>query len=82
MNMHAMNMWLTDAATVVVGRIGRCTHGVTTMLGMSLRARRDTTQVMFGVSLRARCDTTLVIIIILSVWLYHDRTHVYGMYDK
>ena len=33
MNMHAMNMWLTDAATVVVGRIGLCTHGVTTMLG-------------------------------------------------
>ena len=31
------------------GQIGLCTHGVTT-------------QVMLGVSLRARCDTTLVII--------------------
>ena len=30
------------------------------MLGVSLRARRDTTQVMLGVSLRARLDTTLV----------------------
>ena len=38
--MHAMNMWLTEAA-------GLCTHGVTTML---------------GVSLRVRCDTTLVVI--------------------
>ena len=52
--------------TVVVGDwgwIGLCTHGVTTpqvMLGVSLRARRDTTQVMLGVSLQARLDTTLV----------------------
>ena len=57
MNMHAMNIYLTDAS-----RRGRrlwggvCTHGVTTMLGVSLQARRDTTQVMLGVSLRARLD--------------------------
>ena len=31
---------------------------------VSLRARRDTTQVMLGVSLRATWDTTLVIIIL------------------
>ena len=37
-------------------------HGVTTMLVVSLRARRHTTQVMLGLSLRARWDTTLVII--------------------
>ena len=30
------------------------------LLGVSLRASRDTTQVMLGVSLRARLDTTLV----------------------
>ena len=44
------------------GRIGLCTHGITTqvMLWVSLWARRDTTQVMLGVSLRARWDTTLV----------------------
>ena len=42
------------------GRIGLCTHGVTTMLGVSLQARRDITQVMLGVSLHARWDTTLV----------------------
>ena len=30
-------------------------------LGVSLQARRDTTQVILGVSLRARCDTTLVL---------------------
>ena len=53
MNMHATNVWLTDAA-------GLCTNGVTTMLGVSLRDRRDTTLVMLGVSLRARSDTTLV----------------------
>ena len=35
------------------------------LLGVSLRARHDTTQVMLGVSLRARSDTTLVLIIIL-----------------
>ena len=35
-------------------------QGVTTMLGVSLRARRYTTQVMLGLSLRARWDTTLV----------------------
>ena len=54
-------MQLIDAA-VVVGRIGLCTHGITTqvMLGVSLRARHDTTQVMLGVSLRPRWDTTLV----------------------
>ena len=35
-------------------------HGVTTMLGVSLRARRHTTQVMLGLSLRAaRWDTIL-----------------------
>ena len=34
------------------------------LLGVSLRARRDTTQVMLGVSLQARCDTTLVKLII------------------
>ena len=38
-------------------------HGVTTMLGLALRARCDTTQVMLGVSLRARWDTTIVHII-------------------
>ena len=71
MNMHAMNMQLT----VVVGRIGLCTHGVTTqvMLGVSLRARRDTTQVMLGVSLRARWDTTLVYIIPVCIVLYQCR---------
>ena len=37
-------------------------HGVTTMLGVSRRARRHTTQVMLGLSLRARWDTTLVTI--------------------
>ena len=47
MNMHAMNMWLTDTATVVVGADGLCTHGAT-MMGVSLRARHDTTQVMLG----------------------------------
>ena len=35
-------------------------QGVTTMLGMSIRARRNTTQVMLGLSLRAMWDTTLV----------------------
>ena len=35
-------------------------QGVKTMLGVSLRARRHTTQVMLGLSLRARWDTTLV----------------------
>ncbi len=35
-------------------------QGVKTMLGLSLRARRHTTQVMLGLSLRARWDTTLV----------------------
>ena len=39
------------------------------MLGVSLRARRHTTQVMLGLSLRARWDTTLVIIITLTVQL-------------
>ena len=33
------------------------------LLGVSLRASRDTTQVMLGISLRARCDTTLVFLI-------------------
>ena len=33
------------------------------LLGVSMRASHNTTQVMLGVSLRARCDTTLVIII-------------------
>ena len=46
-----------------------CDCGVQTLhpwqynnVGVSLGARRDTTQVMLGVSLRARCDTTLVIL--------------------
>ena len=34
-------------------------HGVTTMLGVSLRAKRHTMQVMLGLSLRARWDTIL-----------------------
>ena len=34
-------------------------HGVTTMLGVSLRIRRHATQVMLGSSLRARWDTIL-----------------------
>ena len=63
LNMHAMNMWLTDASgRWLWGRIDLCTHGVTTMLGVSWQVRRDTTQVMLGVSLRARWDTTLVYI--------------------
>ena len=33
------------------------------MLGVSLRARRHTTQVMLGLSVRAKWDTTLVYII-------------------
>ena len=33
-------------------------QGVTTMLGVSLRARHHTTQVMLGLSLRVRWDTT------------------------
>ena len=37
------------------------------LLGVSLRASRDTTQVMLGVSLRARCDTTLVRVIFFVV---------------
>ena len=58
-NMHAMN-WCSGRW--LWGRIWLCIPGVTTqvMLGVSLRARRDTTQVMLGVSLRARRDTTLV----------------------
>ena len=32
------------------------------LLGVSLRARRDTTQVMLGVSLRVRWDTTQVML--------------------
>ena len=48
--------------------------GVTTMLGVSLQARRDTTQVMLGLSLQARWDTTLVrlILIVLGrrLWLH------------
>ena len=35
-------------------------QGVNTMLGVSLRVRRHTTQVMLGLSLWARWDTTLV----------------------
>ena len=62
MNMHALNMWITDTATVVVGAYGLCTHNV----GGVTAGRRDTTQVMLGVSLRARWDTTLVIIIITT----------------
>ena len=42
-------------------------QGVTTMLGVSLRAKRHTTQVMLGSSLRARWDTTLVLVIILCL---------------
>ena len=75
MNMHAMNMQLK----VVVGADWTLHHGVTTqvMLGVSLRARRDTTQVMLGVSLRARWDTTLVIIIKL-ITTQHNL-HVYSV---
>ncbi len=36
-------------------------------LTVSLRARRDTTQVMLGVSLRATWDTTLVIKMIILI---------------
>ena len=36
------------------------------LLGVALRARRDTTQVMLGVSLRAFWDTTLVIAIFVK----------------
>ena len=36
-------------------------HGVTTILGVPLQARRHTAQVMLGLSLRARWDTTLVL---------------------
>ena len=36
------------------------------MLGVPLRARHDTTQVMLGVSLRARWDTTLVYTIVVG----------------
>ena len=32
------------------------------ILGLLLRARRNTTQVMLGVSLRARCNTTPVML--------------------
>ena len=35
-------------------------------VGGDLQARRDTTKVMLGVSLRARCDTTLVFVIIVD----------------
>ena len=60
MNMHAVNMWLTDAATVVVGadwtlhpwrhnNVGSVTAG---------QARHNSSN--GGGSLRARLDTTLV----------------------
>ena len=62
MNMHAMNMWLTEC------RDGGCGGGLdfapmaSQQCWESLQARHNTTQVMLGVSLRARWDTTLVVI--------------------
>ena len=38
-------------------------------VGVSLQERRGTTQVMLGVSLRARWDTTLVIIITVKTYV-------------
>ena len=55
MNMHAMNMWLTDASgRWLWGRIGLFTHGVTTMLGVSRQARSDTNLVDMINSCRIR----------------------------
>ena len=54
MNMHAMNMWLTDAAAVVVGADWTLHPWRHNNVGDINAARRDTTQVMLGVSLRAR----------------------------
>ena len=52
-------------------------QGVTTMLGVSLRARHHTIQVMLGLSLRARWDTTLVIIIIIKCLFQMQIYHKY-----
>ena len=60
MNMHAMNIWLTDAAMVVVGADWTLHPWRHNNVGVSVRAKRDTTQVMLGVSVRASWDTTLV----------------------
>ena len=43
--MHAMNTWLTDAATVVVGAHWTLYPWRHNNVGVSLRARRDTSQV-------------------------------------
>ena len=64
MHLHAHKLC---GAHEMCTRAGPCdwsasAQGVTTMLGVSLRARRHTTQVMLGLSLRARWDTTLVVI--------------------
>ena len=48
MNMHAMNMWLTDAATVVVGADWTLHPWRHNNVGDINAARRDTTQVMLG----------------------------------
>ena len=59
-----LNIWIytqwTDAADLW-GQIRLCTHAFrnSSNVGVSLRARHDTTQVMLGVSLPVRCDTTL-----------------------
>ena len=54
-------------------------HGVTTMLGVSLRACLNEYLVMLGVSLRARWDTTLVeltmcVAVCACVWQPTHRT--------
>ena len=61
-NMHAMNMWLTDATTVVVGGGGGLDFAPWrhNNVGVVTTARHDTTQVMLGLSLWPRWDTTLV----------------------
>ena len=43
--MHAMNMWLTDASSGVLEFAPMASQHC---WGVSLRARRDTTQVMLG----------------------------------
>ena len=50
------------------------------LLGVSLRATRDTTKVMLGVSLRARYDTTLVIIIIIVLLIFDNLNLHTGIY--
>ena len=55
-------------------------QGVTTMMGVSLRARRHTTQVMLGLSLRARRHTTQVMLGLSLRARHHRRTgeHPFG----